>query len=123
MLSPDRKHLLGGMLVGDASAYGELLQIAQNKIVLPPAPETLILPAGRRRQAGGRRRRRAARQRADLLVQQRQQGRICSAIREQKLTAIGAVKTLHQGGHDLRLVRSAGDRAAQGRDEGAPASP
>ena len=42
------------------SAYGELLQIAQNQIVLPPAPEALILPA-RRRQAGRRRRRRAAR--------------------------------------------------------------
>ena len=46
VLSPDRKHLLGGMLVGDAAAYGELLQLAQNQIALPPAPETLILPAG-----------------------------------------------------------------------------
>ncbi|HSY39623.1 MAG TPA: FAD-dependent oxidoreductase, partial [Polyangia bacterium] len=45
VLSPDRKHLLGGMLVGDASAYGELLQLAQNRIVLPPEPESLILPA------------------------------------------------------------------------------
>jgi nitrite reductase (NADH) large subunit len=39
------KHLLGGMLVGDASAYGTLLQISQNQIVLPPNPEDLILPA------------------------------------------------------------------------------
>ena len=39
------KYLLGGMLVGDASAYGNLLQIAQNQIVLPPNPEDLILPA------------------------------------------------------------------------------
>ena len=52
VLSPDRKHLLGGMLVGDASAYGELLQLAQNRIVLPPEPESLILPA--RQGASGR---------------------------------------------------------------------
>jgi nitrite reductase (NADH) large subunit len=39
------KYLLGGMLVGDASAYGNLLQVMQNKIVLPPNPEDLILPA------------------------------------------------------------------------------
>ena len=44
VVSPDRKHLLGGILVGDASSYGQLLQLAQNQIVLPPAPETLILP-------------------------------------------------------------------------------
>ncbi len=36
--------LLGGMLVGDASAYGNLLQLVQNHIVLPPHPEDLILP-------------------------------------------------------------------------------
>ena len=53
VLSPDRKHLLGGMLVGDASAYGELLQLAQNRIVLPPEPESLILPAGRGERPAG----------------------------------------------------------------------
>ena len=74
VLSPDRKHLLGGMLVGDASAYGELLQLAQNRIVLPPEPESLILPAAQGGAAGRPRRHRAARRRADLLLQQRQQG-------------------------------------------------
>ena len=44
-------------------------------------------------------------------------GAICAAIREQKLTAVGAVKALHQGRHRLRLVRPAGDRAAQDRAE------
>jgi nitrite reductase (NADH) large subunit len=39
------KQLLGGMLVGDASAYGNLVQVMQNNIVLPPNPEDLILPA------------------------------------------------------------------------------
>ena len=36
--------LLGGILVGDASAYGNLLQLVQNAIVLPPHPEDLLLP-------------------------------------------------------------------------------
>ncbi len=53
VLSPDRKHLLGGMLVGDASSYGELLQLAQNRIVLPPEPESLILPAGKGERPAG----------------------------------------------------------------------
>jgi nitrite reductase (NADH) large subunit len=38
------KTLLGGILIGDASAYGNLLQLVQNQITLPPHPEDLILP-------------------------------------------------------------------------------
>ena len=99
MLSPDRKHLLGGMLVGDASAYGELLQIAQNQIVLPPAPETLILPAG---SGGGK----PAGAGVAALPDGAQicscnnvsKGAICTAIREQKLTAVGAVKSCTRAG-------------------------
>jgi len=39
VLSADKKRLLGGMLVGDASAYGQLLTICQNHLALPPHPE------------------------------------------------------------------------------------
>lgn len=38
------KTLLGGILVGDASAYGNLIQLMQNQITLPPHPEDLIIP-------------------------------------------------------------------------------
>ncbi|MBE9010138.1 nitrite reductase large subunit [Pseudanabaenaceae cyanobacterium LEGE 13415] len=38
------KTLLGGILVGDASAYGNLLQLMQNQITLPPHPEDLLIP-------------------------------------------------------------------------------
>jgi nitrite reductase (NADH) large subunit len=44
IISEDGKKLYGGILVGDASAYGNLLQIAQNNIVLPPQPIDLIVP-------------------------------------------------------------------------------
>jgi nitrite reductase (NADH) large subunit len=45
VLSDDGKHVLGGMLVGDASAYGALSQMAKNRMPVPPQPEQLILPA------------------------------------------------------------------------------
>jgi nitrite reductase (NADH) large subunit len=45
IVSEDRKHLLGAILVGDAADYGTLLQMALNPIPLPEHPEELILPA------------------------------------------------------------------------------
>ncbi|MEO1005851.1 MAG: nitrite reductase large subunit NirB [Cyanobacteria bacterium J06638_38] len=44
VVSEDGKYLLGGILIGDASAYGNLLQLVQNKITLPPHPEDLLVP-------------------------------------------------------------------------------
>jgi nitrite reductase (NADH) large subunit len=44
-VSADGKHLLGGILVGDAEQYNMLLQTCKNKVVLPPNPEDLILGA------------------------------------------------------------------------------
>ena len=42
-LSPFGDFLMGGMLVGDASEYGRLVQYMKNKTTLPPNPEDLIL--------------------------------------------------------------------------------
>lgn len=42
-ITTDGKYLLGGILIGDADAYNMLLQTVNNKIVLPPNPEDLIL--------------------------------------------------------------------------------
>lgn len=42
-ISNDGKYLIGGVLVGDAASYNMLLQTVNNKIVLPPQPEDLIL--------------------------------------------------------------------------------
>ena len=44
VVSGDGKLLLGGILIGDASAYGNLLQLVQNQITLPPHPEDLLVP-------------------------------------------------------------------------------
>jgi nitrite reductase (NADH) large subunit len=42
-VSLDGKYLLGGVLVGDAEQFGMLQQTVNNKIILPPNPEDLIL--------------------------------------------------------------------------------
>lgn len=51
-ISNDGKHLLGGILVGDAEQYNMLLQNTKNKTLLPPDPEDLLLGA-RGGEAGG----------------------------------------------------------------------
>lgn len=45
IVSEDGKKLLGAVLVGDTSDYGNLLQLKLNDIELPKHPDTLILPA------------------------------------------------------------------------------
>jgi nitrite reductase (NADH) large subunit len=45
VISEDGTRLLGGILVGDASAYGTLRPMVSSGIALPENPEELILPA------------------------------------------------------------------------------
>jgi len=45
VVSKDNKTLLGAVLVGDTSDYGNLLQLMLNAIELPENPDALILPA------------------------------------------------------------------------------
>ena len=47
VVSEDGRRLLGGVLVGDATAYGVLRPMVASGIALPDNPEELILPAGR----------------------------------------------------------------------------
>lgn len=45
VISEDGKQLLGAVLIGDATEYGTLLQMALNGITLPEDPEFLIFPS------------------------------------------------------------------------------
>jgi nitrite reductase (NADH) large subunit len=45
VVSEDRQHLLGAVLVGDAEDYDTLLQFALNKMALPEQPDSMILPS------------------------------------------------------------------------------
>jgi len=47
VISEDGKRLLGGVLVGDAAAYGILRPMVASGMELPENPEELILPVGR----------------------------------------------------------------------------
>jgi nitrite reductase (NADH) large subunit len=98
VLSADRKHLLGGMLVGDASAYGELLQLAQNKIQLSGPPELLIVPAGSGERPAGAGVAGLPDAAQICSCNNVTKADICSAIRDQKLTTVGAVKSCTTAG-------------------------
>ncbi len=52
-ISTDGKHLLGGILVGDAEQYNMLLQTTKNKTILPNDPEDLILGSRGGEASGG----------------------------------------------------------------------
>lgn len=92
------KTLLGGILIGDASAYGNLLQLMQNQITLPPHPEDLILPV----RSGNS----SALMGVDSFPDTAQicscnnvtKATICDAIQNQGITEIGALKQCTKAG-------------------------
>ncbi|HEY0708511.1 MAG TPA: nitrite reductase large subunit NirB [Polyangia bacterium] len=100
VLSADKQKLMGGILVGDATAYGQLLAICQNGLALPPHPEDLILPADR--ESGGK----APGFGVDALPASAticschnvDKGSICSAIANEGITAVGGIKSCTKAG-------------------------
>ncbi|GGC88679.1 nitrite reductase large subunit NirB [Undibacterium terreum] len=91
------KYLLGGVMIGDASEYGTLLQMMLNRIELPESPEFLILP-----QADGKSKPGLG---VDALPDAAQicscndvsKGDICAAVCD-GATSIGALKTCTKAG-------------------------
>jgi nitrite reductase (NADH) large subunit len=99
VLNEDGSRLLGGILVGDASAYGTLLQFVQNAIALPPHPEDLLLPP---REGKGA----TVGMGVESLPDTAQicscnnvsKGQICTAIQENNFTDVGSVKKCTKAG-------------------------
>ncbi|RDS84545.1 nitrite reductase large subunit [Dyella monticola] len=97
VVSEDGKHLLGGVLIGDASEYGTLLQMLLNDIELPDEPEFLILPSadGKAKPSLG----------VDALQASAQicscnnvsNGQLCDAVAA-GATSIGALKSMTKAG-------------------------
>ena len=89
--------LIGGILVGDATAYGTLLQLMQNQMQLPTNPMNLLVPAGESV---------AASMSVENLPDTAQicscnnvtKGQICEAIREGNLTDMPTVKKCTKAG-------------------------
>ncbi|HEY9665848.1 MAG TPA: nitrite reductase large subunit NirB, partial [Coleofasciculaceae cyanobacterium] len=98
VLNEDGTRLLGGILVGDASAYGTLLQFVQNSITLPPHPEDLLMPP--------REGTPVVKMGVDSLPDTAQicscnnvtKGQICAAIQEQNLTDVPSIKKCTKAG-------------------------
>ncbi|MGV0023605.1 nitrite reductase large subunit NirB [Phormidesmis priestleyi] len=98
VLTEKGDRLLGGILVGDASTYGTLLQLMQNQITLPPHPEDLLLPP--------REGKAAVSMGVEGLPDTAQicscnnvtKGQICSAIQDNNFTEIGTVKKFTKAG-------------------------
>ncbi len=96
VVSQDNKHLLGAVLVGDASGYPTLSQYYLNTIDLPEHPDSLILPSRSDESVGLG---------PDALPMAAQicscydvsKGQICAAI-EGGCTTIGALKSDTQAG-------------------------
>ncbi|MEO7311951.1 MAG: nitrite reductase large subunit NirB [Chitinophagaceae bacterium] len=97
-ISTDGKYLLGGILIGDAAAYNMLLQTVNNKIMLPPNPEDLILGSRGGEAEGG----------AGVLglpdealicsCEAVTKGAICSAVTEGGITTVDAMKKCTKAG-------------------------
>lgn len=96
-ISQDGKHLLGGILIGDATAYHLLLQTVNNRLVLPPDPEDLILGnRGGAAEGGG-----VMNLPDEALIcscESVSKAMICQAVTEQGISSIEAMKKCTRAG-------------------------
>jgi len=98
VVSADKTKLLGGVLIGDASAYSQLLIHVQAELKLPEHPEDLLFPP----REGGAKTGFGVDALPDAAMicscNNVDKGSICGAIRDQKITTLGAVKTCTKAG-------------------------
>jgi nitrite reductase (NADH) large subunit len=97
-LSPDKKKLIGGILVGDGEAYNMLLQITQNDLAIPKEPEALILGNRGDSEEGGNMIASLPETCQICSCENVTKGDIVSCIKEQDLENIKDVKTCTKAG-------------------------
>jgi nitrite reductase (NADH) large subunit len=98
ILTEDGKYLIGGILIGDAEAYGNLLQMTLNNMELPEDPMKLILPAsdGSEDIGGGPA---ALPDTATICsCENVSKGMICSAIVDDGIRTLGDIKSVTKAG-------------------------
>jgi nitrite reductase (NADH) large subunit len=97
VLSADKKLVLGGILVGDASSYTELTTYVNNAIPAPEHPEELLVPP---REGGKKGLGVDSLPDAAIICSCHNVGKgaICKTIREQKLLTLGTVKSTTKAG-------------------------
>ena len=117
----DGTHLLGGILVGDASEYGTLSMLAKSSQALAMTPSELLLGKTASTRAPGSVLTSIPNDAQVCSCNNVSKAQICDAIREKNLCSVDEVKTLHQGRHRLRRLPAAGHRPVQGRRSRRPA--
>ena len=97
-ITHDGKHLLGGILVGDAEQYNMLLQTVKSQTILPPDPEDLMLGArGGKEDAGAG----VMSFPDDALIcscEAVTKGAICHEVGENNLTTLDGIKKCTKAG-------------------------
>jgi nitrite reductase (NADH) large subunit len=97
-ISTDGKQLLGGILIGDADAYNMLLQTVNNKIVLPPNPEDLILGSRGGAESEGAGVMSLPDEALICSCEAVNKATICSAVTDQGITSIDGIKKCTKAG-------------------------
>ena len=111
LFSPEGHKLVGGVLVGDASDYPMLSLLAKSGEDLSATPAQLARLGGGESNGGLGKRRRSA----DLLLQQRHQGRDLQRDSRAGLDDHRCCQGMHCGRHRLRRLPAARDQCPQRR--------
>jgi len=98
VLSPDTKRLLGGILVGDASRYAELVSYVQNDLPLPDQPDQLIVEARDASQSSGLGVDALPDKATICSCHNLDKATICRSIRTEQLREVGAIKSCTKAG-------------------------
>lgn len=98
-VTTDGKHLLGGILVGEADNYNMLLQMVKNQMILPPNPEDLVMPVRKGESVGAGMGVASLPDDASICsCENITKGTICEAIEGQNLGDVAAIKKCTKAG-------------------------
>jgi nitrite reductase (NADH) large subunit len=98
LFSPDGTRLVGGILVGDASDYGQLSMLAKSDDPLPVPPGDLMMGRGVEHRSPGGMIAAIANDTPVCSCNNVTKGQICDAIRDKNLTSVEEVKLCTRAG-------------------------
>lgn len=97
-VTTDGKHLLGGVLVGEADNYNMLLQMVKNRMILSPNPEDLVMPPRKGESSAGAGVTALPDEASICSCENISKGAICQAIEDHNLPDVAAIKKCTKAG-------------------------